>query len=259
MTQPAVEEFDYELGISEEAGVRNLHFGSEWIQGAMRIRQPYTLELAYTREMMACLLLRSEPGWPRNALLVGLGAGSLAKFIYRHLPGTHITAVEIDARIVPMAHHHFRLPDDNQRLQIVIADAADYIRQTNPSFDAIFVDGYGPDGHVERLDTLEFYSACRRQLSPQGLLICNLLSLNRGYAASAERIHQAFEHRSTVFPSTDSGNAVAFAATGEAVDVSLEEMRAQALALKKQTGLNLRPTITRLQLVHPLPRGRLRL
>jgi hypothetical protein len=41
------------IDISEQAGVRYLHFGSTWIQGAMRIARPWNLELEYTREMMA--------------------------------------------------------------------------------------------------------------------------------------------------------------------------------------------------------------
>ncbi|HTY99766.1 MAG TPA: spermidine synthase, partial [Rhodocyclaceae bacterium] len=53
-----------EILVSEEAGVRYLHFGSAWVQGAMRIARPFALELDYTREMMACLLLRPEPDWP---------------------------------------------------------------------------------------------------------------------------------------------------------------------------------------------------
>ena len=61
----------------------------------MRIARPWSLELSYTREMMASLLLRPPGRWPRNALLIGLGAGSLAKFIYRYLPECRITAVEI--------------------------------------------------------------------------------------------------------------------------------------------------------------------
>lgn len=264
MRKPALnfllpETLPYELDISEQAGVRSLHFGSEWIQGSMRIRRPFALELAYTREMMACLLLRPDTGWPRRALLIGLGAGSLAKYLYRHLPQTHVTAVEIDARIIPMARHHFSLPDDPRRLKLVIADAADYIVESRPKYDAIFVDGYGPDGPVAQLDTLDFYAACRARLSAQGLLISNLLSRDRGYAASAERIDQAFQRRSIVFPSLDSGNVVAFGACGDAIDVTLEEMRTQAVALKQQTGLDLRPTITRLQLVLSLPKGRLQL
>ena len=73
------------IEVSEEAGVRYLHFSADWVQGAMRIQRPNSLELAYTREMMAGLLLR-EPPWPKNALLIGLGAGSLVKYIYHKLP-----------------------------------------------------------------------------------------------------------------------------------------------------------------------------
>ncbi|MBI3524921.1 MAG: fused MFS/spermidine synthase [Betaproteobacteria bacterium] len=223
----------------------------------MRIRRPFALELAYTREMMACLLLRAEQEWPRRALLIGLGAGSLAKFIYRHLPQTRITAVEIDPRIAPMAQQYFRLPDDPQRLKVVIADGADYVVQNSGRYDAIFVDGFGADARAGRLDTADFYAACRTRLSPQGLLVCNLLSHSRGFAASARRIDLAFDHRAIVFPSLDSGNAIAFGVSGEPVDITLEEMRAQAIALKLQTGLDLRPSITRLQLVQSLPGGRL--
>ena len=74
----------HSIEISEEAGVRFLHFGSEWIQGAMRVRKPDALELEYTREMLACLLWRDWSLWPREVLLIGLGAGSLVKFLHRH-------------------------------------------------------------------------------------------------------------------------------------------------------------------------------
>ena len=46
------------IEISEERGVRYLHFGSHWIQGAMRVARPWALELEYTRDMMLALLLR---------------------------------------------------------------------------------------------------------------------------------------------------------------------------------------------------------
>ena len=41
------------IDIREESGVRTLHFGSEWIQGAMRIARPWHLALDYTRERAA--------------------------------------------------------------------------------------------------------------------------------------------------------------------------------------------------------------
>jgi len=248
---------DHPIEISEEAGVRSLHFGSEWVQGAMRIRRPFALELAYTREMMACLLLRPDEGWPRRALLIGLGAGSLAKFIHRNLPETRLTAVEIDPRIAPMAQQNFRLPIDPQRLKIIIADGAEYILDARGNFDLILVDGFGADARAGGLDTTAFYAACRARLSKTGLLVCNLLGRSRGFAASVARIDKAFAGRSTVFPSVDSGNAIAFAVAGENIDVTLDEMRAAAQALKRATGLDLAPTISRLQKAQSFPGGRL--
>ena len=247
------------VDISEEAGVRYLHFGSDWVQGAMRIARPWSLELAYTREMMAGLLLRGDSHWPRSALLVGLGAGSLAKFIYRNLPDCRITVVEINPQVEFIARQYFRLPDDPVRLTVTIGDGADYMLAGERCFDYILVDGFDPDACAGPLDTLPFYQACRARLTGSGLLGVNLLGRNKGFAASVERIRTAFDGRVAVFPSCDSGNTIAFATGGEPVAVTLDEMRARAQRLKTDSGLDLLSTISRLQLGHPLPDGLLRI
>ena len=244
------------VDISEEAGVRYLHFGSNWVQGAMRIARPWSLELAYTREMMAGLLLRPLQHWPRSALLVGLGAGSLAKFIYRYLPDCRITVVEINPQVEFIARQFFKLPDDPRRLDVVISCGADYMLGGDRRFDLILVDGYDPDAKAGVLDTEPFYQACRARLGDDGICSVNLLGRNRGFQGSVERIKAAFDGRVAVFPSCDSGNTIAFATGGNPVDVSLDEMRARATELKKDTRLDLLPTISRLQLSHPLPDGR---
>ena len=247
------------VDISEEAGVRYLHFGSDWVQGAMRIARPWSLELAYTREMMAGLLLRGDSHWPRSALLVGLGAGSLAKFIYRNLPDCRITVVEINPQVEFIARQYFRLPDDPVRLTVTIGDGADYMLAGERCFDYILVDGFDPDACAGPLDTLPFYQACRARLTGSGLLDVNLLGRNKGFAASVERIRTAFDGRVAVFPSCDSGNTIAFATGGEPVAVTPDEMRARAQRLKTDSGLDLLSTISRLQLGHPLPDGLLRI
>lgn len=244
------------IEISEQAGVRSLHFSSDWVQGAMRVRRPNALELAYTREMMAGLLLR-EPPWPRKVLLIGLGAGSLAKFIYHYLPDTKITAVEINPQVEVVARLHFKLPDDPKRLRIVIGDGAEYMLKDGSDFDSILVDGFDKNARAGVLDTLPFYQACRARLTGQGLLAVNLLGRNRGFQASVGRIDSAFDGRALVFPSCDSGNTIAFATAGEAVDVSVDDLRLRAEKLKQETGLNLLPTITRLKQAATLPFGRL--
>jgi spermidine synthase len=249
----------HSVDISEEAGVRHLHFGSDWIQGAMRIARPWSLELAYTREMMAGLLLRPQSQWPRHALLIGLGAGSLAKFIYRNLPDCHITVVEINPQVEYIARQYFKLPDDPKRLDVIIGCGADFMLAGGRKFDLILADGYDPDAKAGVLDTEPFYLACRSRLSERGLLGANLLGRNKGFQGSVERIKSAFDQRAIIFPSCDSGNTIAYATDGDAVDVSLDEMRDRATMLKKTTRLDLLPMITRLQLAQPLPNGRLRI
>lgn len=242
------------IEISEASGVRFLHFSSEWVQGAMRIARPNALELAYTREMMAGLLLR-EPPWPREALLIGLGAGSLAKFIYHKLPKTRITVVEINPQVEVVARLHFKLPDDPLRLRIVIGDGADFMLQGDTCYDSILVDGFDKNARAGVLDTLPFYQACRARLSNKGLLAINLLGRNRGFQASATRIEQAFDGRSLVFPSCDSGNTIAFATAGDAVSVPVDELQERARQLKETTSLNLLPTVARLKMAKELASG----
>jgi len=247
------------IDISEENGVRYLHFGSEWIQGAMRIARPWALELDYTRDMMAGLLLREAAGWPRRALLVGLGAGSLAKFLYRYRPDCRMVVTEIDPRVEFVARQYFRLPDDALRLDVKIGCGADFVLGGDSLFDYILVDGFDAEARAGALDTLPFYQACRARLSAGGLFCANLFGGRRGFAASARRVGEAFSGAAAVFPPCASGNAIVFACADEAVDVPLSVLFERAAALKKTTRLDLGPTLRRLQLAHPLPGGRLQI
>lgn len=243
------------IDIREESGVRTLHFGSEWIQGAMRIARPWHLELEYTKEMMASLLLRDAGHFPRNVLLIGLGAASLTKFLYRNYPLAKLTVVEIEPDVVAAARHFFKLPSDPLRLQIVIADGVDYLANSNKTWDLILVDGFDEDARAGGLDTLPFYQSVRAHLSNNGIMAVNLLGRSHGFEASVKRISTAFEGRALAFPSCDSGNTIAFAAHGEAVRVSLGDLKEQASELKEKTGLNLQPALSRLEQAQTCPGG----
>jgi spermidine synthase len=237
----------FSIDISEEAGVRYLHFGSEWIQGAMRIARPWNLELEYTREMMASLLLRDDANWPRKVLVIGLGAASLTKFLYRHYPLAHLTVVEIEPAVVDAARQFFKLPEDTKRINLVIGDGVEYVLNSDRKFDLILVDGYDENASSGALDTLPFYQGCRARLSGDGILSVNLLTSNRRFDASIKRIAEAFDDRVLAFPSGEYGNAIVFAAEGEPLEISLYDLREKALDLNKGTGLNLMPSITRLE------------
>ena len=238
------------IEVSEEAGVRYLHFGSHWIQGAMRLRRTHALELEYTRDMMFPLLLEG-PRWPASVLQIGLGAGSITKFLYRHRPDAGLVVVEIDARVIAAAQAHFRLPDDPSRLTIEVADGAAWVARHGPPFDWIVVDGFTARGLAGALDTRAFYGHCRARLSAEGLFVTNLLRRTRGCEASLERLRESFDGRVLALPPCASGNTVVIAASGPPRALDRQALTAAATALRAATGLNLLRTVGRLAAVMP--------
>ncbi|MEO8485293.1 MAG: methyltransferase domain-containing protein [Betaproteobacteria bacterium] len=228
--------------VSERAGVRLLHFGSRWIQGAMRLQRPWALELAYTRDMMAPLVLRPGAAWPRTVLVVGLGAASQLRFLWRHFPQARFTAVEIDARVIAVARQSFKLPAD-ARVAIVVADALDAVPSLPTPFDWVLVDAFDARGRAGALDGTPFYSACRDRLAPGGMLSVNLLSRSRGVAPSVARLRAAFGTRVVLLPRCDSGNTVAIAWRDGGPPLHPADWPASAETLKRATGLDLRAAI----------------
>ena len=235
------------LETSEEAGVRFLHFGSEWVQGAMRIARPYALELEYTREMAACLLLRPVADWPKRVLQIGLGAASLTKFWYRHRPETKQTIVEINPAVVAMAQQSFKLPANEARIDIQIADGVAWMHEERKDkFDCIMVDGYDHNARFGALGTESFYRDCRARLSKRGLLVLNLFGRAHGYKKQIENLRAAFDRRVLALGPVEGGNAIAFAANGEAVALEMPMLRADARRLLDETGIKFTGTLVRM-------------
>lgn len=237
------------IDISEKAGVRFLHFSSDWVQGAMRIARPYALELDYTREMMLPLLLRDE-NWPRRVLLIGLGAASQLKFLWRHRPEAKLTVVEINPKIPAAARQFFKLPDDPDRVRIHIADGADFIMESKKRYDLILVDGFDAEARANRLDSLPFYLNCATRLKEDGILCVNLLSRRLDFSTSIGHLRTAFDENVLAFPSSDTGNTVAIAtngaSTGSPTTTTLEQLFQADKEFMKATRLSLLPLISRL-------------
>lgn len=244
------------IDISEQAGIRYLHFGSEWVQGAMRIRKPWALELAYTREMMMGLLLHPVP---RKVLLIGLGAGSLAKFVHRQLPQARCTVIEIAPEVHAVAQQYFKLPENDARFQVLIGDGAEYVMQHDAHWDLIAVDGYDRHACAGDLTTLPFYQACWSRLSERGLLVANLFGGSRGLKSTLGHISTAFDGRSLTLPAVPSGNVIALAARGQAIELSRDELFARATLCAQTTGLDLEASLLRLERAGGLAEGFLRL
>jgi len=118
------------IAVSDERGVRMLHVGGEAIQSAMRVAEPDALALDYTRCMMGFLLFHPEP---REALMIGLGGGSLAKFFHRRLRATRLRVVELDARIVAAARGAARVAPRPAVHAVCVAPARDELQHATRS------------------------------------------------------------------------------------------------------------------------------
>jgi spermidine synthase len=224
---------DMTVEVTEERGVRQLHLGTQSTQSAMRISRPWDLELAYTRAMMACLLFK--PG-PDEVLMIGLGGGSLAKFIRKHRPATRVTAVEISPQVVAAARSHFFLPEDDAHLQVRVGDGAEYVPAHPGSADVILLDGFDAGNQVESLATLEFYQACRRALRPGGVLVVNLWGRDPEFITWFSRLVAAFEGQVAWLPVMGKNNVIAFGVGGE--DGAARIARAEIEKLSKKWGLD---------------------
>ncbi len=235
------------IDISEDAGVRYLHFGSDWIQGAMRIARPWSLELPYTRDMLFGLLLRTPAEWPRSILQIGLGAASLTRFIHRYLPRSRQIVVEINPQVEFVARQYFKLPDDPARLHIEHACGAEYLLAGGPPCELLLIDGFDPAGRMGALGSEPFLQAARARLAENGLLAINLLGRDRNFKALLDRIREVFAGQALALPPTASGNVIVLAHSGERRNYAFADLEQRATALKSETRLDLRPTVQALQ------------
>lgn len=193
--------------VTEKSGVRSLHIASDTIQSSMRLARPNDLELAYTRSMMGFLLFVAEP---RRLLLVGLGGGSLAKFVYHRLPEAASEVLEINPDVVAIARRYFQLPASDERLTIRVCDGGEFMARPGPAYDAILVDGYDGDRLVEELSSRAFFGACLKRLAPGGVAAVNLWGSDRKFNDYLGRIEAAFPAGTLCLPAEKPGNIVAF-------------------------------------------------
>ena len=240
--------------ISEFDGVRYLHLGTAWVQGAMRIARPRKLELDYIQRMMAWLLwLPSDALGPASppgrAVQLGLGAAAITRFTHQVLRWPTV-AVEINPSVVMACRIWFHLPPDDARLQVVLADAGRWVqlRAHCQSADALCVDLYDHDAAAPVLDDAAFYAACRDVLAPGGLMTVNLFGRDASFERSAARVAAAFgADQVWQLAPTKEGNTVLVAARGVVVP-DRETLTARAELIEARFGL---PARKWLRLVQP--------
>ena len=225
---------DGSVYVTEKFGVRSLHIGSDTIQSSMRLARPNDLELAYTRTMMAFLLFGSTPA---RVLMVGLGGGSLAKFVYHRLPEAVTEVLEISPQVVAIARQLFGVPAADARLIVRVCDGAEFVACDGPGYDAILVDGYDGESQVEALTSRAFYDACRRRLAARGTLVVNLWGSDRRFDDYVQRIEAAFPSSTLCLPAQKPGNIIVLAFRDPPQSLHWDELHGRARELEARHGL----------------------
>lgn len=224
------------IEVVDNATSRSLHFGSDPKQSSMLLRDPIYLELAYTRAMACALLFSADT---RRFLLIGLGGGSLAKFLLHHFPNCRVDAVEYRQAVSEMAYRHFFLPHD-ERLNILIGDGGHFMRNAEMAeyseYDVIFVDAFLDNGIARTVCGMSFYDACRDRLADGGVLSMNLWNGDFIRARDMlEDIRASFDGNVLQLPVEGKDNVIALATKGPPLKKRLRHLEAHSKELEQLT------------------------
>jgi spermidine synthase len=223
---------------SESGGIRYLHFGSELIQWAMRIRDPDEIYLEYNQQMMAwLLLLEIRPGMKIAQL--GLGTDALTKFQHRYCPAVKTTVVELNPAVIVAARSMFFTPDDDRKLVTLQADAKAFVKasKNKAQFDAVQVDLYDAICDGPAASSLEFYQGCYNILKAPGVMTVNLFSRHKSFDVNLKNICEAFDNRVLLFPESHDCNVVAVAFKGPKLEAEWRDVSKRAKLILEKTGL----------------------
>lgn len=154
---------------------RSLHFGNRTQQSAMLLKNPYVLIHKYTQAMVLPLCWSDT----ERVLLLGLGGGSIAKYIHNYFQDIDIHAVEIRQSVTSTAREYFLLPDESSRFCMFNQCATDWLenRSVSDRYDLIFVDLFltTKTGKDKSIHVNEKLDALMDMLSNNGWLIFNQL------------------------------------------------------------------------------------
>ena len=220
--------------VLDDAPLRMMYLTPDCMQSAMRIDQPHQLLCAYSRAMMGFLLFNPHP---KHVVLIGLGGGSLVKYCYQHLPDCRITAIDINADVIAM-RQQFMIPDDDERLSIIHADAVEWLPRQRCDADVIFLDAYDTHGLVPALNSAEFYANCHHQLNQRGVLVANVWGKPSVIAPMLSSLRRQFAKQVSWMKSYDSYNLIVYACKNQSIEMTdVPGSHAKQIGIKLNAGL----------------------
>lgn len=220
--------------VLDDGQLRYLYFNTRLMQSAMRLKTPDSLDLRYTQKMMAFLLFH---GRPKRLVLLGLGGGSLIKFCYRRLPGTQLTAVELNPHVLAY-RELFLVPPDDERLTIIQGDGAAFVEAVEKGIDVLLVDTFDKEGFAPELASRKFFQNAWDKLSGNGVLVVNLAGEPATYAGLVSEVMMVFDDQVIVVSVPEDGNHILYAFKARNFEPRWRTVHNLAKELKARHGLD---------------------
>ena len=224
------------LEVVEADGVRSLHFGSLPRQSSMLLSDPNQLYLEYARTMSSWMLFKETLN--DDALLIGLGGGSFAKYLLYQFPDCQVKVVEYRKSVVKIARSHFGLPLD-ARLKVIVDDGAEYVRKRLDSerelYSLLMVDAFDHVGMAEAICNFEFFERCQKLLKKDGMLVINCWGGVRRpqFQQIALWLGRLFNWKLLFVPVQGRGNIIGLAFNSGTPTYTLKELRTRAIVLEQ--------------------------
>jgi spermidine synthase len=125
-------------------------------------------------EMLAHLPILAH-GAVKKVLIIGGGDGGMLEEVLKHPGIEQVTQVEIDAGVIDFSKRYFSSicgeAYDDPRLDLVIADGADFVARCTQRYDVAIVDATDPVGPGEVLFSETFYGEAKSCLAAGGILV----------------------------------------------------------------------------------------
>ena len=155
-----------EIRVVDDGGLRYL-----LVDGAIRAAVDTSLGAEYaTPNVNVIDVARNFHDGPGKLLLVGLGAGSVAKHYQR--AGWEVDAVEIDPLMVSVARRFFGF--DSTGVRVSRMDAKEFLAAATDTYDVIVVDAFGSSSIPFDLLTREAFGLIASRLGAKGALVVDV-------------------------------------------------------------------------------------
>jgi len=161
--------------IDYQGVIRSMHFGNKTQQSASLLCNPFFLVHNYAQAMLLPLCWQH----PSRVLVLGLGSGSIVKYLYNYFQDINIDTIELRKKVIDIASQYFCLPDPDNRLTIYNESIDEWLNRENicKKYDLVLVDVFltSSTGKDITVDVSEQLDKIAGLLTDNGIIVFNQL------------------------------------------------------------------------------------